>query len=256
MRKVVFVTGGGQNTGLAIVEKFASQGYDIALSTRDQLSADKTAKQITEKYGVFCKGYKLELTDMNDINNVFDDIDKSFGRLDVFVANSANLGMGQNILTITEEDFDAVVGANLKGNFFCAQRAAKIMLKKKTGAIVFIGSVHSKAAIRGRSMYAASKGGLRSLVNNMAYELGEYGIRVNSVAPGAIRTNRWDALTDEEIEKKRSKWPLGIESSGEDVANAVFYIASDLAKTVTGTELCIDSGVSTCLLSYEGKIIN
>lgn len=254
MEKVVFITGGAKNTGLAVAEKFASEGYSIALSTREYFTADAAVEYLSKKYGIFCKGYKLELTDMNDIRFVFSEIKKTFGGLDIFVANSANLGVEQQVLTITEEDFDAVIGANLKGNFFCAQEAAKIMVEKKKGSIVFIGSVHAHAAIRGRSIYAASKGGLRSLVNNMAYELGEYGIRVNSVSPGAVRTDRWNGLTPEEKAKKRENWPLGIESTGEDVANAVFYMGTDVSRTVTGTELCIDSGVSICLLKYEGKI--
>ena len=119
------------------------------------------------------------------------------------------------------------------------------------GTIVLIGSIHYKGAVFGRSAYAASKGAIASMVKNLAYEWAEYNIRVNQVVPGAIRTDRWDGLSNEEEKKRRSNWPLGIESTGEDIANAVYFMASDASKTVTGSELTVDSGLTACLLKYE-----
>ena len=104
------------------------------------------------------------------------------------------------------EQYDAVMDVNLKGTYFCCQQAAHLM--KEGGSIVIVGSVHYRQAIWGRSLYAASKGGLASLVRSMAYELGPYGIRANYVVAGAIRTERWDDLTPEQIAAKRKNWPL------------------------------------------------
>ncbi len=126
------------------------------------------------------------------------------------------------------------------------------MKKKGKGAIVLIGSVHHHAAVWGRSLYAATKGAIRTMVRSMAFELAEYGIRVNQVVPGAIRTDRWDGMTDEVVAKRRINWPLGIESTGEDIANGVYFLASDQSKTITGTDLTIDSGILACLLTYNG----
>ena len=90
------------------------------------------------------------------------------------------------------------------------------------------------------------------MVRALAYELAEYGIRVNQVVAGAIRTERWDYMTDDEMATRRANWPLGMEATGEDIAKGVYYLASDDSSKVTGTDLTIDSGVLTCLLKYDG----
>ena len=125
------------------------------------------------------------------------------------------------------------------------------MKEQKKGSIVFMSSVHSHECIFGRSLYTASKGGINALMRALAIELGQYNIRSNCIIAGAIKTNRWDNFTDEEIAKKRSNWPIGLESTGEDIANGVFYLGTDLSKTVTGTELTIDSGILISLLPYK-----
>ena len=247
----VFITAGAKNTGLAIAEKFAKEGYDVAISSRIESEIKEAQRSISEKYGVKTKGYVLDITNYENIKSVFEEIKKDFGGLDTFVANAANLGIDMKFLTVTEEEYDSVVDTNLKGSFFCAQQAALIMKEHSGGSIVFISSVHSKGAIFGRSLYTASKGGINALSTAMSIELAQDGIRSNCIIAGAIRTNRWDELTPEQESARRANWPLGIESTGEDVANGVFYLGSDLSKTVTGTELTIDSGILNCLLPYK-----
>ena len=250
--KTVFITGAVRNSGYAIAKRFASEGYQVAVSSRDLHSAEQAAAEIASAYGVRTKGYSLNLRDAADIRRVFADLKDTFGGLTTFVPNAASLGIGQEILTITEEEFDDVMETNSRGNFFCCQEAARLMKEAGGGSIVFIGSVHYRAAVWGRSLYAASKGAIATMVRSMAVELAEYGIRVNQVVPGAIRTDRWDGLTEEQIAARRKNWPAGVESTGEDIANVVYYLASDQARTITGTDLVIDSGVLACLLSYNG----
>ncbi|MBR2043985.1 MAG: SDR family oxidoreductase [Clostridia bacterium] len=247
----VFVTAGTKNTGYAIAEKFAKEGYNVAISGRMECEIKEAEKSLSQKYGVKTKGYVLEITDYENVKSVFAEIKKDFGGLNIFVANAANLGVDMKFLTITEEEFDSVVDTNLKGSFFCAQQAALIMKEQGKGSIIFISSVHSKQAIFGRSLYTASKGGINALSKAMSIELAQYGIRSNCIIAGAIRTNRWDKFTEEQKSAKRANWPLEIESTGEDIANGVFYLGSDLSKTVTGTELTIDSGILNCLLPYK-----
>ena len=249
---VVFITGATKNTGYAIAEKFASEGFDVAISSRDQKSADEAANKLKDKYSVKTKGYALDISDVNYIKKVFDDIKLTFGRLDTFVANSANLGVDYDILNVTEKDFDDLMDINLKGTYFCCQKAALIMKEQNTGSIVIISSVHSHETIWGRSLYTVSKGGLNALAKSIAIELGIYNIRANAIIAGAIKTDRWNNLTDEQIAKKRANWPIGLESTGEDIANGVYYLGTDLSKTVTGTELTIDSGVLVSLLPFNG----
>ena len=249
---VVFITGATRNTGYAIAEKFASSGYDVAISSRSEFDAKRAALDIETKFNVKAVGYRLELSNVADIEKVFCNIRTDFGRLDVFVANSAKLGVDYDMLSVTEDDYDDIMNVNLKGTYFCCQQAALIMKENNGGSIVIIGSVHCKECIRGRSLYATSKGGLSSLTRSMAIELGALNIRANCIIAGAIRTERWEHLTDEQIVKKRANWPIGIESTGDDIANGVFYLGTDLSKTVTGTELTIDSGVLVSLLPFNG----
>lgn len=250
MNKVAFVTGGVRNSGLAIAEKFAQEGYDICITSRNYNDAAAKAAELAEKYNIDAVGYGLDLEDPADISRVFTDVNAHFGRLDALVCNSANLGIGQTVLSITPDEFDSVMNVNIRGTFFCCQEAAKLM-EKSGGAIVLIGSVHYKAAVRGRVGYAISKGAVASMVHNLAFELAEYGIRVNHLIPGAIRTDRWDGISDEEAARRRANWPLGVESTGEDIASAVYFLASEQAKTITGAELAVDSGILTCLLNYS-----
>lgn len=248
----VLITAGAKNTGFAIAEKFAENGYDVAITSRSSEEIAKAAAAIREKYGVKVKGYTMELTDVAGIRAVFAEIKADFGRLDTFVANAANLGVGNDFLDIDEDEYDSVVDVNLKGSFFSAQEAARIMKEQeKGGAIVFMSSVHSHQCIFGRSLYSASKGGINILMRAMAIELAQYHIRANCIIAGAIRTDRWDGQTPEQEAKRRANWPLGIESTGEDIANGVFYLGTDLSKTVTGTELTVDSGISISLLPYK-----
>lgn len=251
MNKVIFITGATKNTGLAIAEKFAQNGYDVALTSRRAEDANKTASLLESKYGIKAVGYELELQSVNNIKAVFASVRRDFGRLDVFVGNSASLGVDVDVLTATEEDFDGVIDVNLKGNFFCAQQSALIMKENGGGSIVMIGSVHYNQSIWGRALYTASKGGLFSLVKSLAVELGEFGIRANTIVAGAIHTERWDVQTPEQTAKRRAQYPVGRESFGEDIANGAFYLGTDLSATVTGTELTIDSGISVCLLPYK-----
>lgn len=248
---VCFITGATKNTGYAIAEKFAAAGYAISISSRRAADAQEAAQKLGEKYGVKARGYGLDLTSVSDICRVFQEIKADFGRLDTFVANSANLGVGNQLLTATEQEYDDLMNVNLKGNYFCCQQAALLMRQNGGGAMVFISSVHSKKPAN-RSLYSTSKAGINALASSAALELAHLNIRVNALLAGAIRTERWDDLTEAEIAERRKNWPLGIESTGEDIANGVFYLGTDLSRTVTGTELTIDSGVLLNLLPYNG----
>ncbi len=248
----MFVTAGAKNTGFAIAEKFASEGYDVAVSSRSLEDALAAEKKLSEKYGVKVKGYSLEVTDTENIKEVFSQIKKDFGTLEVFVANAANLGVDMGFLDVTPQQYSEVVDVNLKGTFFCCQNAAHIMKEQNKGAIVLVSSVHSHGCIWGRSLYSASKSGVNGLGRAMAIELAPYNIRANTIIAGAIRTDRWDNTTEEQRAARRKNWPLGIESTGEDIANGVFYLGTDMSKTVTGTELTIDSGLSASILPYNG----
>lgn len=249
--KTLLITGATHNTGFAIARLFAQKGYNIALTSRNKSRAAEASAFIEKEFSVTAKGYALDITDTSNITAIFEEVKKDFGTIDVFVANSANLGLGCGVMNTTETDFDDIVSTNIKGTFFCCRTVAGIMKNQGGGSIVTIGSVQGTGAVRGRCIYSMSKAAVSALVKNMAFELGEYNIRANNVIAGAIHSSRWDNLSDEEISLRRSRYPLGRESTEEEVANAVFYLGSELSSSVTGTDLTIDSGISVCILPYN-----
>ncbi len=248
--KTVLITGATRNTGLAIAKRFAKEGFQIALTSREAFPAEKTAKAIEKEFSVKCRGYEMTFDGIDSIQRVFQKMEEDFGSLDVFVANSVNLGLNVGLLNATEADFDAICNVNLKGTFFACQKAAELM-KSCGGSIVTIGSVQGMGAVFGRTVYAMTKAGISMLVKSMAYELGKFGIRVNNLVAGAIHSVRWDALSEEEICRRREKYPIGRESTEEEIAEAVFFLASDKAGSITGIDFTVDSGLSACLLPYQ-----
>lgn len=188
----------------------------------------------------------------DSINAVFDRISKDFGRIDALIANAADPGYNQSIISTTPEQYDYVMNTNARGYFFCSQQAARLMIKTGIqGSIVLIGSVHSKRALPNRIVYASSKGAIDTLNRNMCYELGKFGIRSNIIVVCAVCNDRWICYTEEDYEKKRANWPLGMESYPDDIANAAYFLSSDQAKTISGSEITVDSGVMSVLLNYN-----
>ncbi len=250
-RPVALITGATKNTGFATATRFAKEGYDVCVTSRDKKEAQAAAKKIMKMYPeISAKGYGVQTYDVQQIREAFQDVKERFGRLDVMVANATATGF-HSLVSTTPEQFDFVMDCNAKGYFFCCQEAAKIMIPQKSGAMVLIGSVHSHGAIPKRITYAASKGAIDVISRNAAYELGKYGIRCNCIVAGAIWNNKWEGMSQEELQKRRDNWPLAIESVPENIANAVFFLASDQAATITGSELVVDSGVSACVLQYD-----
>lgn len=248
---VVFVTGGTKNSGLATVRRFASDGYDVVLTSRSQADADTVAAAVAAEFGVRAKGYEMQLTDLAAIRAVFEDVQAQFGRLDVLCLIAGHLAMGCTTLTTDEAVFREIVDTNITGNFFCCQCAARIMEKAHSGSIVVLGSVHALQAVCDRTVYSMTKGALLSMVKAMAIDLGMIGVRINYVSAGAIRTDRWDVYGEEWVKDRRERYPAGRESSVEDIANAIHYLGSDLGRSITGTDFVVDSGITCCLLPFK-----
>lgn len=250
--KTVFITGATRNTGLAIARRFAREGWNVAITSRDQAAAQAAAEVLAEEFSVTARGYGIDYHYIADIREVFHTIRRDFGRLDAFVANAAHLGIGFDLLNTTEEDYDAIVDTNIKSVFFCCQEAARLM-RDSGGSIVTMGSIQGTGAVAGRAVYGMTKAALAQLVRSMAYQLGQYGIRANNIIAGAIHSSRWDDLSPEEITSRRSRYPAGRESTEEEIANAVWFLCSEQSATITGTDLTVDSGLSVCLLPYQKK---
>ena len=250
MKKAILVTGATKNTGWAIARRFAADGWNVALTSRDAASAEAAAAKLKAEFpSADALGVAMDPAKVDDIRGAFASVATKFGRLDAFVNNAAHLGVGMSVLNSTEADWDAVMNANARAAFFGSQEAVKLM--KDGGSIVFISSCHAKRTIPGRALYTASKAAIGGITRSLALELGCLGIRVNAILAGAIRTDRWDGLSEEEIAARRARWPAGVESTADDIAAAVAFLCSDGARTITGTEIPVDSGVGVCLLQYN-----
>ncbi len=249
MKKCVFVTGGTVGTGFTTAEKFAQAGYGVFIASRSAERAQEAAKKLGDKYGVPAKGYGLGIRDEEAVKAVFADIDAQECFVETVVLNAANMGFGNNpakgldFFTQTVEEFQEVFETNLVWNFMIVRQAAVRMKAQGKGAIVFIGSNTAYRAIPNRMAYCASKGGINSLSKAIAVDLGQYGIRSNVVLPGTIKTERWVNMGNTRI-VDGGFTPIGDISDFEDIANAAFYLGTDLAKNVTGTELIVDGGMS------------
>lgn len=249
MKKAMFITGGTVGTGLATAEKFAENGYAVFITSRSKERAEEAAKQISDKYGVFAKGYALDIRNEQAVIDIFNDIDKCGCFVETVVLNSADLGFGKDpakgmdFFTVPVEEFQRVFETNLVWNFTIVRQAALRMKEHHKGAIVFFSSNTAYRAIPNRSAYSASKGGINAMSKAFAIDLGPYGIRSNVVLPGTIKTARWAEMGSKQI-VNGTLTPIGDISDFEDIANAAFYLGTDLSKNVTGTEITVDGGMS------------
>lgn len=249
MKKAMLVTGGTVGSGLATAERFAKEGYDIYITSRNRERAQEAADGVAERYGVFAKGYGLDIRDEQAIIDMFKDIDEQGRIVETVVLNAADMGFGtdpvkgMDFFTVPVEEFQRVFETNLVWNFMIIRQAAIRMKEQRKGAIVFISSNTAYRAIPNRSAYCASKGGMNSMSKAFAIDLGPYGIRSNVVLPGTIKTQRWVEMGSKQI-VNGSLTPIGDISDFEDIANAAWYLGSDESKNVTGTEIIVDGGMS------------
>jgi 3-oxoacyl-[acyl-carrier protein] reductase len=226
----VLVTGGNRGIGLAIARAFAQAGDRVAVTYR---SGEPPAGLL---------GVKCDVTDPAAVDAAFAEAEAAHGPVDVVVAN-AGITRDTLILRMSDEDFAAVVETNLAGSFRVAKRAARSMLRKRYGRIVFISSVVGLVGSPGQANYAASKAGLVGLARSLARELGSRGITANVVAPGFVDSDMTAALSEERRAEILRSVPLGRYASAAEVAGVVRFLASDEAAYITGAVVPVDGGL-------------
>ncbi len=250
--QVALVTGASSGLGAGAARGLAASGAAVVVNYHSQPEpAQKLAQEIIDAGGQAI-AIGADVSNEQDVEKLFAETLKAFGRLDILVANSG-LQKDAAFADLTLEDWNTVINVNLTGQFLCARAAVRQFAKqdirlevsRARGKIIHMSSVHQVIPWAGHVNYAASKGGVDLLMRSIAQEVGEQRIRVNSVAPGAIRTAINTKATSGDAEKKLLELiPYGRVGEADDVANAVVWLASDASDYVHGTTLFIDGGMS------------
>lgn len=248
MNKAVLITGACINTGVAIVEKFASEGIDVIFTGRTKETVHAVEKQYREKFpNVNIIGHHINsliderTVDEKSVEDMFSDLDKKGIFVETLVLNAADQGLGIKVFENPLTDFMRVINTNMTWNYCLCEYAAKRMKENGEGNIIFINSNTAYRAIPDRIAYSASKGGQLGMMRALALDLGKYNIRVNAVLPGMIKTDRWEKNPEFYKNVPSRFTPLGDVAVGKDVADAVWYFAKN-ARNTTGAELVVDGG--------------
>ncbi len=243
--KVALVTGGDSGIGAAIVLELARQGAQVVINYHSHQEAAQEIAQKAGSLGAQALIIQGDIGQVSQIQKVIDAPVQRFGRLDILV-NNAGMETRTSVLNTTEEQYDRVLGLNLKGAFFALQYAAKQMIRQKTGGrVINISSVHEDWPMPGNTAYCLAKGGMRMLTRTAALELAKSNILVLGVGPGAVATpiNRATMKDPELLKKLDAAIPLGYMAKPEQIANVVAFLAGDGASYMTGTTVFVDGGL-------------
>ncbi|MDD5590108.1 MAG: SDR family NAD(P)-dependent oxidoreductase [Candidatus Portnoybacteria bacterium] len=235
--KTAVVTGAGRGIGKAIVLALAQEGYNAVVADLNQEDVGKVAEEL-KSGGVKALAVKCDVSKKAEVENLFSETAKEFGRIDVLV-NNAGIFPFVPFEKMQESDWDKVIDVNLKSVFICSQEALKIM--PEGGRIINVSSIASFIGFEGLVHYCASKSGINGIIRALALELAPKKITVNGVAPGAINTP--GAKSTEEARKQTiAAIPLARMGEPEDIANAVIFLASDKSSYITGQTIVVDGG--------------
>ncbi len=241
--KVAIVTGGAQGIGKGIVERYVKENARVAIFDIDKDMLEATEAEMKSMGGDVIT-FTVDVLSKEQIFNAVNAVADKWGHIDILV-NDAGICPWADFLEIPEEDWDKVMGINLKGYFLMSQAVGRIMSKQKDGgSIIHMSSVNGLAAEAQIAHYNVSKGGINMLTMSMALELAKYNIRVNAICPGFIdtRLNRSDIENEEWLKEYLKTIPMGRVGKPSDIASAAFFLASDDSAYITGHLLVVDGG--------------
>jgi 3-oxoacyl-[acyl-carrier protein] reductase len=236
--RVAVVTGAARGIGLAIAKTFAEHGSSLVLSDIDAEVAARALEEFADGTAV---AVAADVCRHDDLERVAQAAMDAFGRLDVWV-NNAGITRDATLKNMTVEQWQQVLDVHLNGTFFGTQCAAAVMRTQGSGAIVNLSSISGKVGFFGQANYSAAKAGIVALSKVAAKELARYGVRVNAVQPGLIRTDMTTAMPQEIWDQKLAEVPLGRAGDPEEVAKVVLFLASDLSSYVTGASIEVTGG--------------
>jgi NAD(P)-dependent dehydrogenase (short-subunit alcohol dehydrogenase family) len=242
--KVAIVTGGSQGIGEAICYAYAREGAKVAVvNHRKPELGQAVAKKIVEGGGT-ARAFRCDVSKRQEVQALLRDVLGAFGTVDILVSN-AGIMVNKPVEEYTEEEFDAIVGVNLKGSFLLAQAVVPLMKAKRSGKIVFVASIAGTHAFPNSVPYCASKGGVVMIAKALSAEVAKHGINVNSISPGNTATplNQHLQNNPEFVKLMASYTPTGrAYISAEEVAGAAVFLASEDARAIHGVDLIVDDG--------------
>ncbi len=240
--KIALVTGASRGIGAAIAAALAREGAKLALTAQRAEDVTKIANELKNRHGTECLVHAGDVADTAPVEDLYRKIFEHFGKLDILAANAGILGDGL-LGMLQEKDIRRTLDTNILGTINHLQSAARLMRRQKSGSIIITSSIIGTAGNKGQTVYAASKAALIGATLSAAKELGADGIRVNALAPGVIETDMTKHLNDEIRAERLKNVALGRFGTPEDVADVALFLASDLARYVTGQVIGIDGGM-------------
>ena len=240
--KIAVVTGGSSGIGLATAQRFIADGAEVVITGRNQESLSAALVELGER----ATGVHGDVANLRDLDRLFAQVEKQFGRVDVLFAN-AGIAPFFPLEAVTEEHFDSLFNINVRGLFFTVQKALPLL--GEDASVILNASVVAQSGIPGTSIYSATKAAVRSLGRTLAAELSPRGIRVNVVSPGLIETPFWSkvGLSQDEVDEFAAQvvqqTPLGRPGKPQEIAATVAFLASGEASYFTGADLVADGGM-------------
>ena len=241
--KTVLITGGAGGIGAALCTGFAREGCAVAVHYHTQKEkAEQLAACLAETYGVKTAAVQADVSRSEDVKRLFDEADSALGSLDILV-NNAGTAQQKLFTDITDADWDAMVGTNLSGVFYCCREALRRhMLPNHSGVILNISSMWGQVGASCEVHYSAVKAGVIGLTKALAKEVGLSGVRVNAIAPGVVMTEMMASFDSETLAALREETPLNALGTPGEIADAAVFLCSDRAKFITGQILGVNGG--------------
>lgn len=237
--RIALVTGASRGIGAAMARALAAHGATLVLTSRDESKLNQLAAELKEKHETDSLVAPGDVTDSKAVQALYKDIHKTYGRLDILAANAGILSDGL-LGMIPDDDIDNILNVNVKGVLSHIQAAARLMRRHKTGSIIITSSIIGRVGNKGQAAYAASKAATLGIMMSAAKELGPDGIRVNAIAPGFIETDMTSHLAPQVREERLKNIALCRTGTAEEVADVALFLASDLARYVSGQVIGVD----------------
>ena len=242
--KVALITGGSRGIGKSIVEKFVSNGCNVAFTYNNSESEAKLIESNLSEKGIKIKGYKSNAAEYKEAENLASLVIDEFGKIDILV-NNAGITKDNLLMRMSEDDFNQVLSVNLNSVFNMTKAVQREFLKNRNGSIINISSIVGIKGNAGQSNYSASKAGIIGFTKSIALELGSRNIRSNVIAPGFIETEMTKNLSDDTLKSWYSSIPLKRGGKPSDIGNVCVFLGSDMSSYITGQVLIVDGGMLT-----------